>query len=39
MNATTETYVFDVAMPTRKTTSSTAPMAMYGLRRPHRVIV
>ena len=39
MNATTETYVFEVATPARNTTSSTAPMTMYGLRRPQRVIV
>ena len=30
---------FDVAIATRNTTSSTEPMKMYGLRRPHRLIV
>ena len=33
------TNVFDQAMPARKTTSSSAPMTMYGLRRPQRVMV
>jgi hypothetical protein len=39
MNAAIIRTVLELAMPTRNTTSRTEPMTMYGLRRPHRLLV